>query len=58
MNTISAKNLPEQFYRQWVEGRRAACKAILASPISPPEIKAEARKRLDATKNGSFNAIA
>lgn len=53
MNTVSAKNLPEQFYRQWAIGRRAACKAILTSPVCSPETKAEAREKLDALKSGN-----
>ena len=50
MNTISAKSLPEPFYRQWAEGRRAACKAILSSPVCSDDTKADARKKLDALK--------
>lgn len=56
VNTISAKNLPEPFYRQWAEGRRAACKAIISSPVCSDDTKADARKKLDALKaaNGAI----
>lgn len=56
MNTISAKNLPEPFYRQWVEGRRAMAKAMLLSPVTTPENKVEAREILDKLKK--FEVVA
>ena len=57
MNTISAKNLPEPYYRQWAEGRRAACKAILTSPLCSADTKADARKKLDALKAAQGGSV-
>ncbi len=57
MNTISAKNLPEPYYRQWAEGRRAACKAILTSPLCSADTKADARKKLDALKTAQGGSV-
>lgn len=57
VNTISAKNLPEPYYRQWAEGRRAACKAILTSPLCSADTKADARKKLDALKAAQGGSV-
>jgi hypothetical protein len=58
MTTIAAKNMPEPFYRQWVESRRAMAKAMLLSPVTTPESRAEARKILEGLKGQKFDGVA
>lgn len=51
MNFISAKHMAPELHRQWAEARKAACKAIICSPVSAQDAKDAACVKLHGLKS-------